>query len=679
RSSFISVGETILREISNITTVIPKRGRAFSMLVLGSVVFLTAIVMLLLLLFVRPSSEPIGTCISELCTQAQLQMNELVDYAVNPCRDIYRHICHKRWGMDPGGRHQNGFLQDIFQDVLLSVSSNLHKSRPLEDDTTGLHTFARFYKMCYQFMSSTRPSLRDILKPLAVNSGILHLTSFSLVLDWLVRMSLTHGIDILFGVSMKRNVTHAYLHLSQGKSLAQKLGSASHSNTTLAYLKSVLDEVTHLDPSANTSFNYLVSLDSALASHLRQRSSHDEYKLSNLGSINRHLTSEEWLRAINDVLPRRAVKLNLESVLIAEGLRSISDITRTFEDLADFGLVYILVHVLTLTARLDYTRRIVAARPMTITEICLKESQSLFVRTWAEYFQAIMGRYQPSTRATTSIFRLIRREASEEHRLAKMDDATKVKAAKLLKTLNLQLYPLSPSGSDKLYENRSRSVDSWDDFASAYLELSIAERKHAIVDPLYQSDELKNKLLLEGRVVYSAGLHSIAVPAAMDREPVTYPEEVPLEFNLGTLGVLMAKETSRALSSPHLDSESVSSELEVFLKCIRSLADTFNFTLDADGREIYLWARGARLAYDTLKRELNVHSSAPNWDRYWEIAQMTFFRRFCLLSCGSREAQQQLSGRARCILPLANMAEFASVFKCSSESPMRKVNQCGIV
>ncbi|CAN7937181.1 unnamed protein product [Ixodes hexagonus] len=645
----------------------------------GSVVFLTAVVLLFLFVFLRPGPQAIGSCGSVSCTQAQRHMNKLVDYTVDPCRDIYRHVCHKMWGREAGKPHQSGFLQDIVQDVLLFASSTLHKRRPSEGDTKGEHAFVRFYKMCYQFMSSTEPSLRDMLEPLAVHSGQLHLTSFNSVLDWLVRMSLSHGIDILFGLNIKRNATHVYLHLSQGKSLAQKLGGASHSSSTLAYIKSILDEVSYLTSSASTSLEFLVNLDSALASHLKSGSRQDEYKLSRLGSINHHLTSEGWLSAINAVFPRTAVKLNLESILIAEDLRSITNVTRTFEELADFGLVYILVHVFTLTARFDYMRRAFAARPSAIPAICLKESQSLFVKSWAIYFEDILGRSPGGTSATTSIFRLIRREALEEHRFAKMNDATKRKAAKIIETVNLQLYPLSSSDSDKLYANRSQSVHSWDDFSSAYIELVIAERQHIILDPPYETEELKNDLLLEGNVVYSTRLHSIVVPSAMDEEPMTYREEVPLEFNLGTLGVLVAKEISRVLAPPHLDTKDVSSEFNLFLKCIRSLADTFNGTLGANGGEMFLWVRAARLAYDSLKRELKVHSSAPNFGRYWEAAQMTFFRRFCLLSCGSDETPQQLARRARCVVPLANMAEFASVFKCSSELPMAYANRCAIL
>ncbi|KAH7952806.1 hypothetical protein HPB49_001371 [Dermacentor silvarum] len=116
-----------------------------------------------------------------------------------------------------------------------------------------------------------------------------------------------------------------------------------------------------------------------------------------------------------------------------------------------------------------------------------------------------------------------------------------------------------------------------------------------------------------------------------------------------------------------------------FEQCLRSLwLSKTNETLapssaEADGRgapgtygagELLFWTQGARLAFAGLKEALSGFHRDTNWPSYWRRAQKSFFRRFCLLRCSASKP----SSRLRCLLPLANMVEFAEAFECPADT-----------
>ncbi|XP_065299975.1 uncharacterized protein [Dermacentor albipictus] len=69
-----------------------------------------------------------------------------------------------------------------------------------------------------------------------------------------------------------------------------------------------------------------------------------------------------------------------------------------------------------------------------------------------------------------------------------------------------------------------------------------------------------------------------------------------------------------------------------------------------------------------------------------KAAQRTLMRRFCLLSCGAAEESEQMAARARCLVPLVGLYEFAEAFgrpkgsamnptvSCNSDNPLTTVD-----
>ncbi|KAH7969522.1 hypothetical protein HPB52_019266 [Rhipicephalus sanguineus] len=220
-----------------------------------------------------------------------------------------------------------------------------------------------------------------------------------------------------------------------------------------------------------------------------------------------------------------------------------------------------------------------------------------------------------------------------------------------------------------------------------FWSLRISRRAESLQNPPSESELAATRHFLDARVVYDGSLNALLLPAAVLLRPVLYPEDVPVEMVMSTLGPLLAEELYRALLPPPDDTDLWTSEtrhaIDRFERCLRSLwLRKTNETLTtsplvADGSrgvgppgaygagELLFWVQGARVAFAGLQEALSGFQRATNWPSYWRRAQKSFFRRFCLLRCSASKP----SSRIRCLLPLANMIEFAQAFECPTVAP----------
>ncbi|XP_049522494.1 uncharacterized protein LOC125945009 [Dermacentor silvarum] len=220
-------------------------------------------------------------------------------------------------------------------------------------------------------------------------------------------------------------------------------------------------------------------------------------------------------------------------------------------------------------------------------------------------------------------------------------------------------------------------------FPGVLWSLRVARRVESLQNPPSQSEVAATRRFLGARVVYDARLNVLLLPIAVLLRPVLYPVDVPIEMAMGTLGSLLAEELYRALLPPPEDMDlwatGTRHAIDRFEQCLRSLwLSKTNETLassptEADGRgapgtygagDLLLWTQGARLAFAGLKEALSGFHRATNWPSYWRRAQKSFFRRFCQLHCSASKP----SSRLRCLLPLANMVEFAEAFECPASA-----------
>lgn len=219
------------------------------------------------------------------------------------------------------------------------------------------------------------------------------------------------------------------------------------------------------------------------------------------------------------------------------------------------------------------------------------------------------------------------------------------------------------------------------DFVDAYLSTLRQTQKMQTTAPLTRWQVVYANMRLIGTVVYDPRLGAIVVPPVMLMEPYFYGSALPMHFDYGTVGALLAvrmaqivgAESSRTSGRPgNPPATNASNSLSRSIQCLREL----RLQLDPGARSqsgqediLLAWMQGLRAAYEALLAWFTEESGDPEvFSRYWPAAQVLFFARFCLLSCGG--VQRRYTGathvppRHRCLLPLHNMPQFAEVFEC---------------
>ncbi|KAH6940033.1 hypothetical protein HPB50_024163 [Hyalomma asiaticum] len=176
---------------------------------------------------------------------------------------------------------------------------------------------------------------------------------------------------------------------------------------------------------------------------------------------------------------------------------------------------------------------------------------------------------------------------------------------------------------------------------------------------------------------FDAEGNALIVPASLRVQPLLYAKDVPPEFSAGTLGVLMAKEMYRAVIFDHgsdLWGNRERRAIARFEQCARVLASTMNVSVATPSVHLQepsphvQWMAAAATAFEAFRLASRSFRGASDVAHYWKPAQQTFFRRFCLLTCGAQEdpGGDALTSRIYCLLPIANMPQFAEAFGCTA-------------
>ncbi|CAN7939308.1 unnamed protein product [Ixodes hexagonus] len=635
------------------------------------------------------SATPVlwNTCEDPECEMARQELQNTISPFVDPCQDFYHHVCSRKWP-DATRQKTTDFLESAVVNQLGTASWRLRGIEP-ETGSQSLQVLATFHRVCTNFMRSTRLTLGEIVRPLEEEADLLKLTNFSTVLGRIVTLTLARGIDTIFGL---RLVKHTFseemcLCLLNGETIANKLGEQNHTENLKYYLQSVLDEIFSKDASARDSLKHILELDSRVFSQLASVEPPVELTMSSLGQLTSALNTAGWLKLINTLLVDNK-RLTYNTLLFAEDMTALKKVVGIFKDITTYGLLYLYVHILADVLRFDYQRRFGVSTSLSIgTKACFRAGQDVVTRPWAGLFVSMSDRSAQEARVI-STFKLIHPTVAHPYRFAWMEPSSKWKTIGAIGRLDVfPLLSIIRQPSELEQQNRVQAINLSGDFPDLFLRLKASEKLALLKEPPRINDLLMNRLLLEGKVAYSSRLSSIVVPTAMSQQPISYPEKVPLEYNLGTLGALMIKEISRIiLPRPEqratAESPQLSKYLGELLSCANSTArSVLNVSLVSEpvrtvSEELFVWMRSARIAYDTLKHTLRRYRNRKNWAVVWKEAQRTFFRRFCLLSCGSGQPRDPLTPEARCVLPLVNMAEFSEVFECPPSSNMNVGTRC---
>ncbi|KAH8009941.1 hypothetical protein HPB51_022997 [Rhipicephalus microplus] len=311
---------------------------------------------------------------------------------------------------------------------------------------------------------------------------------------------------------------------------------------------------------------------------------------------------------------------------------------------------------------------------------CIEATRRVLSPSWAYVFADASG-YAHDTVAVGDMYEQFLSLSNESPYSTSMDNATRLRARGQMNALTIDAFPafLPIKGVDIIrFSNDFRLGGS---FGSDYLRLLGMSQSLARESKQRATLEHLNDDQLKGILEFSVLTRSLAVPTAYTFAPVFYEQDVPESFNYGTLGSLIAKELSEVRN--YTDKRRT-------MQCWQRLANKTDASANGGessnssaatlewsllGRSLFVWSRGARMAFDAMRRV--VERRTLRWkrdshviDEQWRAQQRVFFARFCLLVCSATLKEKGarrgvLSRRLRCMLPLANMREFHAAYNCT--------------
>ncbi|KAK8758091.1 hypothetical protein V5799_004276 [Amblyomma americanum] len=646
-------------------------------------------------------------CSSHDCRRALRFLDSLMDKGVEPCRNFYRHVC-RRWTVE---RYANGVADsaadNLTGEATKDMFSTLHWSMKDDefvasiDGQMGVAQFAKFYRSCYTYMATTS-TLTDTEENLAGffsrDMDILSFSNMSVLLRRVIQLSLTRGISSLLSANLVIYRGIVSVHLTPGSTLAEKLRERRPNKTgAKQFIARVLTSMRELVPrlvgdplmlrlegkNAQSTAAALLELESRLISHSPFPVSVQTFNASSFEFLAEDFGEYGWRDVINSITPSDS-QLSDNSTVVAKGLSTINSRVNHFRQHLEHGLVYVFLHIVMEIGQFQYLKWYPLENTMNIVDhLCIGASQDVMPPTWSRLLNNLTYSSVSEPSRAVAIFDAIRKLAAERPFISGMGEEDMESTVNALADVRLALHESSlepmPNESIVTFE----SADFSGDFGALYTFLKTSEASRRLRRPPSLDDAILNGLFLSEEAIYSRVMNAVILPAAIRRAPLMYTDKVPIEFDTGTLGVMIAREVINAgmPTNALADGDWYANNVEYFLRCIEtSVHSILHFSLKdmppARALDLFRWTRAVKMAHNVMKTSYAPVSSSNNFQDVWVTAQRTFFRRYCLLTCNADHSSDEAYTSLRCMVPILNMAEFISAFDCTRVDNMQTVRPC---
>ncbi|XP_050043639.3 uncharacterized protein [Dermacentor andersoni] len=426
-------------------------------------------------------------------------------------------------------------------------------------------------------------------------------------------------------------------------------------------------------------------------------------QVTDLDVFSWYIKGNQWWNAFVRYLWKTEPAEDWQKRLVVTGYNQIKNAFATLEQHSDVALLYLYLLASAEVLQYDYRKRVLQSdnEDSGVVYACMEATRRVLSPSWPYVIADVSG-YAHVTVAVGDMYEQLLSLSNESPYSTSMDNVTRFRANSQMSVLTLDAFPafVPIKGVDIIrFSNDFRLQGT---FGSDYLRLLgmsqsvVRDREQPAGLDRLTDDQSK------GVLEFSLLTRSLVVPTAYTLSPVFYEQDVPESLNYGTLGSLIAKEMSEMVApgSPAITTDAATEasgewwteasrrSLNKTMQCWQRLANRTEPNGSGGGnsssataelglleRSLFVWSRGARLAFDAMRRV--VQRRALHWARsvsaaqeQWQTQQRVFFARFCLLACsaafdGNGAKRGVLSPRLRCMLPLANMREFHAAYNCT--------------
>ncbi|KAH7972539.1 hypothetical protein HPB52_013273 [Rhipicephalus sanguineus] len=494
--------------------------------------------------------------------------------------------------------------------------------------------------------------------------------SFFDVVRYLVRQSLQVGVYTLFHVRFIYEAGRPMLYLTEGYTLAQKLGQSFDTGD------------------AQESFARVLKVFATGSRSEEQLSLRDA-----VANMFPGVSAEDWVAAVS-ASQRQGIVLVPTDDIITRGSKIYKPATQF---VVKHGLRNATFYLATnLEADVLYvlsTHKKIVKSDVSKGLYCLAFTHKCLALTWA-YLAARLLAPIGSTGVIFNILKFMNEIVQEKDEVFRwMKNTTAVKARELVSKTSLDVIAGEGFNISRVdYSGPEPPLDEADPFLK---NLVVALRHHHAVmaaNPPSRLEVLISDLEFSSSLTYVPEKKAILVPTLYQNNPYLYPFRVPDFFNYGTLAVLIARVliadvVGTGAGNAHQDSwDNVTrSNLAEVMSCLeerRASLGFGNLSSVSGARQkalILTLTMSVRLAYYALMKTFRLKAgTAKVFNDYWPAAEEVFFARFCLLWCSASNDANPLTPREQCMLPLYNMEEFVEHYSCKSRANFSTAAFCKV-
>ncbi|XP_064488888.1 uncharacterized protein LOC135400866 [Ornithodoros turicata] len=618
-------------------------------ILIGAVVVLVAFIVILKVSEIPSPKRMIANATewcstSKSCLSAETFLQRAVNRTFRPCEDFYKHVC-SMW-IKPE-KLLDGYLDQHTHALWLKILDRLESVRDNPMDRTLPQALALFYRSCYKFVTETRDLRRvvdQVTEALEMNSS--HWVASKSLADLfpeLSRMSLIMGIPSVVEiyhiigaetsvyVTVGRTVTGIYEH--------------PFDDTLEQYTKDVMSIIS--DSQVDRQVD-IASIDGKFTKMHAEGRDGDFHPMPTTQLLTA-LSSEVWVSSIRSSL--RSSNVLSQNMIYVRGLEVLRSAIKELVNMTRSQRnMYLLLIVLSNILTQDFKARYLYRRTEERTE-CLRATSKYFRPV---FYQYIIDRFQhPKTESVIAAMEAnIRRLLSDRIAASQWIAASRrrqiVRAMSRVKLWVGEFQKEVPHLPVYYYLTKGFVKN-----AALLLKSKTELRARSPNDPQLPLSQWE----FTGHVGYVPEYRMIVVTAAILGPDAFYVHSAS-RLNYATVGALLAEalvEAGMIMDTNYPSGEEKKAEaLTCYKHQVGAMLQRNGTASSAEIKELVASMLAFKVTYDINR--YGVHATKER--------DQSFFRRFCMVGCGSSSARKRLlPGPARCNF-LQELPEFSDAFGC---------------
>ncbi|CAN7976532.1 unnamed protein product, partial [Ixodes persulcatus] len=608
-------------------------------------------------------------CHSSKC-QASLQLVKKMMNPVqnaDPCHDFFDYACG---GWSSNSRGYRTFTDELIANFKDTADYYLLHSHKIEDEKDPSYDLITFYGTCIDFLKVAMPFPVLVRKAIALldlsftewfrNDDPLSLFFF------VVRLSLTHGIDTLLKFDLIKDSTGSVIRLAPPSSVEAKMaGSKTHSDW-MVYMV----EIMYAFGLENITFDVTMRIlewDEAVGNITKTTNftAKQRYMVNELPTVPNLLKATDWLEAINDNLDYSIRLKNVSQKLWVAGMDSLKVMFDFYFKPGlqsdHFVILYVFVQAVTELLRFDFNRDVMPQ--WTCLKLAYANFRAPLISFLGEYYvgNIVNGEFE-------SLFTKVRQQVTKgisRQRWIGADIALKTQ----IKASNVTLLVLKQNTADTGYGKAPMT----NDFMKNYVKIVRLNKEDSNRYPRPDTNSSDDLELLIGVLEYDYLMNRVRVPSVMMVPPLFFNSVKEPFVDMSTVGARLASAVIKSFLREGSNYEPgglkqkwwSQKQLNAFsahTDCLmaQNLPQWYGPVTSAVKDELVSSVWGLAVAHSLAnvagKKTLEKH----------------FFLRYCQQFCTTHPDDNvpglSLSYRMACHLPLLNLRFFRRAFECANGS-----------